>query len=122
MKHSIANYPTRFLCCVVSPTKICIQFEDVQSKLRFKDGASYVKLPDTTKALPISTTGTEVDILAVGCQMPTIVQLQMELLHAYERYSDQYKERYAQEYGIEFRSFLEELRDGLTALLARTDR
>ena len=75
MKHSVANYPRGFIGYVVSPIKICIQFENVQSKLRFKQGADYIKLPDTNKALPITTTGTEIDILAVAGVTPGLATI-----------------------------------------------
>lgn len=106
MKHSLANYPKKFLGCVVSPTKICLQFEGVQSKLRFKQGAHYVKLHDTTKALPISISGTDVDIVAVGCQMPVIEELQGYLIQAYRNYASLYSAVYREQYGKDFLAFL----------------
>lgn len=106
MKHSVANYPKECLGCVVSPTKICIQFSEVMSKLRFKEGAEYVKLPSTHKALPISTDGTDVDILAVGCQMPVIEALQSALIEAYVKYGNEHGEAYKAVYGTDFKLFL----------------
>jgi hypothetical protein len=113
MKHSLANYPSQFLGCVISPTKICLQFEEVTAKLRFKEGASYVKLPSTHKALPISVSGTAVDILAVGCQMPVIEDLQAALLSAYVVYGLQHLAAYEAAYNKEFIEFLMHTRKGL---------
>ena len=87
IKHSIANYPESFLGCVVSPTKICVQYKEVESKLRYVEGGEYIKLPNTSKALPISVHGTEVDILAVGCQMPVLEDIQFGLIEAYIKMS-----------------------------------
>ena len=109
MKHSIANYPLGFVGCVVSPTKICLQFSDVTCKLRVKEGAAYVKLPNTSKALPIAHTGTEVDVVAVGCQMPELEALQGALIEAYIKYGRLHKETYHNTYsGKEFLDFLKE--------------
>lgn len=109
MKHSIANYPKAFLGCVVSPTKICLQFEEVESKLRYKEGGTYVKLHDTSKALPISVLGTKIDILAVGCQMPELEALQSALIEAYIKYGRLHNETYHNTYfGKEFLDFLKE--------------
>lgn len=108
VRHSIAQYPTSFKGTVVSPTKICLQFEDVEAKLRFMEGAEYMKLPDTYKALPISVNGTSVDVSAVGCQMPTIEVLQAELLQAYLKYGRLYSQTYEEVYeGRKFIDFIE---------------
>jgi len=92
IKHSLANYPTHFLGTVVSENKICLQFENVQSKLRFRQGAEYIKLPDTHKALPISTQGTPIDILAVGCQLPTLFDAHLALIEAYKEHHERFND------------------------------
>jgi hypothetical protein len=107
IKHSIANYPKAFHGYVVSPTKICFQFEDVQSKLRFKEGGAYVKLPNTIKALPVPVSGVEVDILAVGCQMPVLELLCANMIEAFREYGLKHSEIYQQTYNKEFLVFLE---------------
>jgi len=120
IKHSLANYPQKFLGCVVSPTKICLQFEEVLVKLRLKQGADYIKLPDTSRALPIAHTGTGVDITAVGCQMPVLEDLQANLIKAYVTYGQLHTATYEQQYGKDFMSFLLQTRknldDAITAL------
>lgn len=123
IKHSIANYPKGFLGCVVSPTKICLQFEDVQSKLRVKEGADYVKLPDTSKALPISHLGTDVDILAVGCQMPVLEDAQFRLIEAYDKYGKLYSDVYAETYeGKQFIDYLKRVSSALNNVITKLDR
>lgn len=126
IKHSIANYPLRFFGYVVSPTKICLQFEDVFSKLRFKQGADYIKMPDTIKALPIKITGTDVDILAVGCQLPVIEELQRSLIAAYVEYGTQHSNTYLTTYGQHFTDFLldiqQEIDNAIHQLKAKGDR
>ena len=68
-----AGLPTfSFKGTVVSPTKICLQFEGVESKLRVMEGAEYIKMPDLSAGYTIKHTGSPVDVLAVGCQMPTL--------------------------------------------------
>lgn len=119
MKHSLANYPKNFLGCVVSPTKICLQFEDVQVKLRVKEGAEYIKLPDTSKALPIPHTGTEVDITAVGCQMPVLEELQSALIEAYIKYGQLHWETYEQTYGGQFIDFLKRTRASIDNAISK---
>jgi hypothetical protein len=90
MKHSLAAYPKQFYQCVVSEKKICLQFEECATKLRFKLGGEYIKLPSTEKALPITTTGTDVDYVSVGCQLGTIEGLQQALVQAYADHGRKY--------------------------------
>lgn len=106
IKHSLANYPKNFLGYVISPTKICIQFAEVDTKLRFKEGGEYIKLPSTEKALPISPKGTPVEIVAVGCQMPVLEDLQNHLLNAYLQYGKLHSQIYKDVYQKEFLDFL----------------
>lgn len=117
LKHSLANYPLKFLGYVISPTKICLQFEEVTTKLRFKQGADYIKLPSTAKALAIEPTGTSVDILAVGCQMPVLKDMQHQLIHSYRTYLHEHSATYYQTYGADFMEFLIEIREGLDEII-----
>lgn len=119
IKHSLANYPKQFLGCVVSPTKICLQFEDVQVKLRFKEGAQYVKMLDTSKALPISTLGTDVELTSVGCQMPVIEDLQLQLIEAYAKYALNHSATYSAEYNKQFLDFLIETRERIDNAISK---
>ena len=122
IKHSVAGYPEKFLACMVSPTKICMQFESVTAKLRYKEGGEYVKLPDCAKVLPIRTTGTEVDILAVGAQMPVIEELQKNLIAAYLSYGSEHGIRYRAEYNKDFLDFLREIQTSLNRTIETLTR
>lgn len=82
MQHSLANYPKEFIECVVTKGKICLQFGNVDVKLRYKEGGEYIKLPSTVKALPIPVTGTKVDISAIGCQLPVLFSMLDDLVGA----------------------------------------
>lgn len=90
VKHSLAAYPKQFYQCVVSENKICLQFEECYTKLRFKEGGEYIKLPSTEKALPIKPTGTDVNYVSVGCSLSTIRSLQAELVQAYAKHKELY--------------------------------
>ncbi|MBA4259163.1 MAG: hypothetical protein C0446_08360 [Chitinophaga sp.] len=117
MKHSVANYPSYFLGYVVSPLKICMQFKEVESKLRFKNGAEYIKLSNTDKVLPIKTTGTPIDILAIGCIMPVLEETQLNLIEAYKEYYTKHSDIYEQTYKRSFKMFLEILKNRIDNLL-----
>jgi hypothetical protein len=117
--HSLANYPTSFKGTVISPTKICLQFKDVQVKLRVNDLAEgLAKMPDGIIALPVRTDGAatlfpqgpardkNVDTVAVGCQMPVLEELQFAMITAYISYGRHHAARYKQEYGRSFLDFL----------------
>jgi hypothetical protein len=117
IKHSIANYPKTFHGYVVSPTKICFQFEDVQSKLRFKEGGEYVKLPNTTKALPVPITGVQVDLLSVGCQMPVLELLCENMIDAFKEYYLNHNATYKETYDKDFKEFLIGIESKLLNLL-----
>lgn len=82
LQHSLANYPKEFITCVVTKGKICLQFGNVDVKLRYKEGGEYIKLPCTTKAFPIPVTGTKVDITAVGCPVPVIFSMLDDVIGA----------------------------------------
>jgi hypothetical protein len=92
VKHSLAHYPKQFTGCVVSPNKICLQWEDVQVKLMYKEGGEYIKLPSTAKALPIAVTGTDVHYTAVGGNIQTVIKMQQHLIEAYKKYTLEYDE------------------------------
>lgn len=106
--HSLSNYPKGFHGYVVSPHKICIQFKDVNTKLRvaYRDTSDLVKLPTTEKAMPITPNGVGIDILAIGCEMPTIEDLQGRLISAYEEYYIKHSEYYRKTYNKNFSDFI----------------
>jgi len=86
LQHSLANYPKEFITCVVTKGKICLQFGNVDVKLRYKEGGEYIKLPSTTKALPIPISGTKVDITSVGCPLEVIFSMMDDLIGALGEY------------------------------------
>ena len=63
--------------------------------------------------MPIRTDGTEVDVVAVGCQMPVLEQVQEGLVDAYIEYGRLHSERYKEEYGKDFVDFLLKLRTSI---------
>ncbi len=106
--HKLANYPTGFGGTVVSPTKICIQYTGVQTKLRVNvySKTPIIKTPDSHRAISIRDDGTDIGVLAVGCQLPVLEQVQMGLIEAYRSYAREHSDTYAEKYGKSFMSFL----------------
>jgi hypothetical protein len=106
-KHSLANYPLSFKGTVISPTKICLQFQDVQVKFRKNlNSSEYLKMPNGDVSIPIATTGTEVATCNMGCQMPVLEDLQFALINSYVSYAKYNSEVYKEHYGKEFIDFL----------------
>lgn len=105
---SLANYPTKYKGYVVSPLKICIQFEDVEIKARaeFNDLMLIKYGVDNEKHSLVSTLGTKYNCIAVGCKIPIIEEMQFDLLNAYKTYNDNYAETYKKAYNKEFKEFL----------------
>lgn len=116
-KNAIAAYPLEFRGTVISPTKICMQFNEVTSKLRVLTNDQYTPLNDGTYNFIIKNTGTLIDVLSVGCQMPVIEMIQTALIQAYENYLRDHSERYREEYGKEFIEFLKQTQNQLNNLL-----
>lgn len=112
-KHGIASYPTKWRGYVVSPQKICLQFDAVQCKTRVnKEYESELLKPHWgDKALPIDRNGTEIEFLAVGIPLHLHKIVFLELLKAYEEHINKY--------GPELIEFLSDLRGHLNELLRR---
>ncbi len=105
--HSLANYPLKFKGTVVSPTKICLQFEDVQVKFRKNmSSGEYLKMPNGDVCIPISTTGTDILTSNMGCQMPVLEDVQFGMINAYISYGKYNSGVYKDTYGKEFLDFL----------------
>ena len=118
---AIANYPQSFRSYVVSPTKICLQYSDVQVKLRCADGIQYMQYGlDASPHLPISTHGTDVNIIAVGCQLPEVERAQLALLDAYGEYMKYHNATYRKEYNKNFLDFLYLMRQKLDVVISLT--
>ena len=117
IKNSLANYPKKFLGYVVSPLKICLQFEEVESKLRFKQGAEYIKLPTTEKAMVIKPTGSPLDILSVGCPIEVLLEAQTALVEAYREYMNKHGEEFKEKTGRNFKDELRKINKSLDELI-----
>lgn len=90
--HTMASYPTSYKQCVVTPGKICIQFNKTQLKARDMPGA---KIPlrrthSEGRELPVDVLGTDVDCLAVGLPIELHFDFQRGLLKAYGTYISSY--------------------------------
>lgn len=120
---SFANYPQSFKGCVVSPTKICLQFNDPEIKLRLHDTdkADYTKYgPNNDVMVPIGTLGTTIKCTAIGCQMPVVEDYQMQLLDAYVEYARKHSKTYALTYSKSFRDFLLKIQAKINNVLEKT--
>jgi hypothetical protein len=104
-----ANYPKKFKGYVVSPDKICLQYEDTQIKLRKLEG-DFKKLgkigKDSERFVPVVPLGTDIEVLAVGHQMPVLQEMQLKLCEAYKEYYKLHKDTYKEKYGEDFTEFL----------------
>lgn len=89
--HGIAAYPTEWRGYLVSPGKICIQFNKLQCKTRIDQ--EYVqelyKKPGYWE-MPIAHDGTDVEFVAVGVPIQMHPTMLTELLKAYEEYAVKY--------------------------------
>lgn len=115
MKHALANYPKKFLRTVISPLKICLQFADVQVKFRRNlDSPEWLKMPNGDIAVPIATTGTDVETSNMGCPIPVLETMQLELLDTYLVYCKYNNHHYKAAYNRDFLDFLETVQDRLS--------
>jgi hypothetical protein len=107
-KCNLANYPTSFKGYIISPTKICLQFNDVEIKTRINgnEDALLKYGPNNEKHVLISTLGTRLDGIAIGCQMPIVEVYQIELIKAYKDYYMSYKNHYHKNYQKQFKDFI----------------
>lgn len=123
-KATLANYPQAFKGYVVSPTKICIQFNGCQVKLRpLIDINNFSKHgPNNDRIIPIATTGTDIEGIAVGCQLPVVEEYQLGLLDAYEEYYNKYKEIYSSTYNKNFKDFILNIDTKVKHLLSLIDQ
>ncbi len=129
--HSIASYPITFKQTVISPTKICLQFEMVHVKVKPNEKALLLKrMHDGTSFLPIRTDGqvgdhphdrgartATIQCLAVGCQLPVIEALQHALIDAYDTYRYDHDATYRATYHKDFTDFLKDIHARLGQLI-----
>jgi len=118
-RHAFANYPTGFKGCVISPTKICLQFTDPQIKLRIDPETrnELKKLPDNDRYIEVPEHGVEISVTAVGCQMPVVEQYQLDLIDAYRTYAFNHSGVYLEKYSKDFIDFLIEVNNKLNTLI-----
>jgi hypothetical protein len=117
--YALAQYPKSYLGYKVSPYKICIQFNNPLVKLRTlgNDRKQLPKLPDLKCYFPVTDEGKELEIIATGCLMPTIEDMQLDLISAYKEYYQAHKEYYKENYNKDFKDFLLRLHNDLTNLI-----
>jgi len=116
---AFANYPESFRGYVVSATKICLQFDNPQVKLRLQqtDKTLYNKGgTDSDRYVPVYTSGTNIDCIAIGCQMPVVEDYQLQLIEAYLKYFLTHKKTYHETYGKKFKDFVNILTDKVLRL------
>lgn len=90
--HTLATYPTKWKKYVVSPKKICIQFDTVQCKTRAPDSTDLKKTDWGTKEMPIDTHGTDIDTLAVGIPLHLYPELIKHVLSAIKEHDSIHSE------------------------------
>lgn len=88
--NGLACYPKSFKSTLVSEEKICFQFSNPQVKLRQWDEEGCVVLPNTVPALPIPITGIDLSVVAVGCNLETIIELQVALNEACREHAQRF--------------------------------
>lgn len=113
-KHGIASYPTEWRGYVVSPEKICIQFNDVNCKTRIQD-RDYSQLTLTTKGtwnMPIDNTGTDIKFLAVGIPITLYPTLLDNILLAIKEHSLRYPSKSLENYMLKYAQTIKEMFHG----------
>ena len=108
--YGLANYPKGFRGCVVSPLKICMQFERPTVKLRTL-GRHDVRTAEVNAA------GNDWEVSSMGCPIPVLEECQRHLVDAYRKYGEEHSDLYAETYDREFRDFLIEIRDKLNGVI-----
>ncbi len=109
--YAFACYPTGFIGCKVSATKICLQYSNPLIKLRML-GQDRNQLPKDAKSdryATIREIGDEFEIVATGCQMPEIEALQAELIVAYKQYYRLHSKTYEETYKKDFKDFVRKI-------------
>ncbi len=89
----IAAYPKTFSAYLVSPQKICLQFETAQLKTRAptcKDGLT--STPKGTYEMPICTQGTDIAGLAVGVPLALYPVLLENILSGIAEHHERFPE------------------------------
>jgi len=109
--YGFANYPKKFKGYIVSPAKICLQYTDVDIKLRplGEPLEGLPKVPEGGVAVPITQAGNNINLLAVGHYIGVLEPMQLGLIDAYRAYYKEYGEGYKEVFDRDFRDFLSEV-------------
>lgn len=109
--YGFANYPKKFKGCIVSPAKICLQYSDVDIKLRplGESLEGLPKVPEGGVYVPVTQDGRNLDTLAVGHYIGVLEPMQLALIDAYRAYYLEYGEGYKEVFEKDFRDFLSEV-------------
>ena len=107
--HSIANVPCSFLGFVVRPHNFCLQYQDVNVKLRVANNKTddIIKFgPENAKGLPVTTDGAQVFISGNTTPIPMVEEIQEKLLEAYKTYYNLHNDYYTRTYNKQWLTFL----------------
>ena len=90
-----------------------------RSKLRLlgSDRSQLPKLPNCDRALPVPTKGIDMQIVAVGCQMPELEAMHETLCKALVEYGLNHSDIYKKTYGKSFMSALLTMSNNLDNVL-----
>jgi hypothetical protein len=92
--HGIASYPKSWRGIVVSPDKICIQFNEVQCKTRVnRDHKEELELYEAGYNMPIYSHGTNLPFIAVGIPIEVHKEMLLELLKSYKEHVDKFEDK-----------------------------
>jgi hypothetical protein len=67
--------------------------------------------------LEVPVTGVDLSLVAVGCQMPELEQVQLGLIKAYEEYGNSHSKTYQEKYGKEFLTTLKDFQTQLESTI-----
>lgn len=106
--YGIAAYPLGFRGTVISPTKICLQYEDVQCLARplGLDKSELHAGKNGNLNLPVSTQGTDISVIAVGSQLPVLEQMLFTVIADFREYHKRHAKDYEKAYDRKFVDFL----------------
>ena len=116
---AIAQYPGDFRECMVTKDKICMQFNEVPTKLRLlgHDAKQLPKGVGSQPYVPLTPEPKSFGISAVGCYMPVLESTQEGLVTAYKEYLERFSEEYKLKYNKDFKEFLIKTRDSINEIL-----
>lgn len=123
--YGLACYPLDFKGIVVSPTKICLQFANPECMLRTlgNDAKMLPKSPTTHQPqLTISTDLLQLEVVAVGCQMPVLFKALEDVIQGLGTYYKTHQYLYQTTYGKPLLDDLKRLQRDITQLVENIER